>query len=83
MPDPYTFVRGLTIGLATLWTLGGLWRMFHFASRWKSRLVPLGFSEEWIHRQALIFTLRATLLDPINLSLILLLFLTWSLRLQV
>ena len=36
--------------------------------------------EAWMKRQVLIFALRTTVLDPINLGLILVLFGTWMLR---
>ena len=81
--EPYAFVRGLTIGLATLWTIFGLVRLYRFAARWRDRLVPLGLPDGWLRRQLFVFVLRSTVLDPVNLGLLLFLFACWSLRLTV
>jgi len=78
--EPYTYVRAITIGLGTLWTIGGLFRTYWFYVRWRDRLVPLGFEREWIALQVRTFVLRATVLDPVNLLLLLLLFGVWTLR---
>ena len=78
--EPYTYVRAITIGLGTLWTIGGIYRTYAFYVRWRNRLVPLGFEREWIALQVRTFVLRATVLDPLNLFLILLLFGVWTLR---
>jgi hypothetical protein len=78
--EPYTYVRTITLGLGTLWTLGGIVRTVRFARRWHSRLAPLGLSDRWLRKQVLRFVLRATVLDPINLALLLVLLGSWSLR---
>ena len=80
MPEPYEYLRGITIGLGALWTIGGILRMLRFAGRWESRLTSVGLSKAWLRHQVLIFTLRTTVLDPINLGLICLLLLSWSAR---
>ena len=69
-----------TLGLAALWTVGGVVRTLRFARRWHARLAPLGLSDAWLRRQVLRFVLRTTVLDPINLALMLLLVGLWSLR---
>ncbi len=76
--EPYTYVRAITIGLGLLWTLGGALRMLRFARRWRDRLRPLGLSDAWLRRQVATAALRATVLDPVNLALLLLLFGLWS-----
>jgi len=69
--EPYTYVRVVTIGLGTVWTLGGIYRTYRFYCRWKNRLVPLGFEKSWLRLQVRTFVLRSTVLDPVNLSLML------------
>ena len=78
--DPYTYVRFTTLGIGTLWTLMGIRRLLRFGDRWRERLLYIGLDEGWMKRQVLIFALRTTVLDPINLGLIMLLFGTWLLR---
>jgi len=78
--EPYTYVRAITMGLATLWTIGGLVRVLRFARMWRARLLPLGLSDAWLRRQVMIGVLRATILDPLNLALLLLLLGSWSIR---
>ena len=78
--EPYTFVRAITLGLGTAWTLGGLVRMARFGVRWQQRLVPLGLTDAWLRKQVLLVALRTTVLDPINLALLLLLLASWTLR---
>jgi hypothetical protein len=78
--DPYTYVRFTTLFLGVVWTLMGLRRMARFGERWRDRLIYVGLKEEWLRRQVIFFALRTTVLDPINLSLILLLIGTWMLR---
>ncbi len=78
--DPYHYVRFTTLGVGTLWTLMGLRRMLQFGDRWRERLLYIGLDEPWMKRQVLIFALRTTVLDPINLTLIMTLIGTWLLR---
>ncbi|HED67067.1 MAG TPA: hypothetical protein ENJ09_16105 [Planctomycetes bacterium] len=80
IPDPYHYVHAMTFGLGTLWTAMGLRRLARFGKRWSARLEGLGLSREWLRRRVISMALRATVLDPINLALMLLLLLTWSLR---
>ena len=81
--EPYDYVRSITVGLATIWTAGGLLRLVRFTREWRDRLVQLGMSREWFNRQVGIMVLRTTLLDPINLALLLILFGIWGLRVLV
>lgn len=80
MPDPYHYVHAMTFGLGTLWTFFGLRRLRRFGDRWARRLEGLGLSRTWLRRRVVSVALRATVLDPINLALLLTLFGTWSLR---
>ena len=71
MIEPYTYVRAITLGLGTVWTVGGIVRTLRFHRRWRDRLEPLGFGRPWLRLQVRTFVLRVTVLDPINLALIL------------
>ena len=77
MIEPYAFVRGVTIALGATWTLIGLVRVVRFAASWEERLVPLGLERSWLRRQVAVASLRATVLDPTNLALMLLLLGLW------
>lgn len=83
LPEPYTFVRAVTISLATLWTITGFVRLFRFGRRWEHRLGVIGLRRRWMARQITIVALRATVLDPVNLALLALLFALWSVRTTV
>jgi hypothetical protein len=76
--EPYTFMRGVTIALATTWTVMSVVRIVRFAGRMKRRLAPLGCSEEQWRRWLTIACLRATVLDPTNLALMCLLVAIWT-----
>ena len=78
--EPYTYVRAITIGLGTVWTVFGIARMVRFYLRWRRRLEPLGFERPWLALQVRTFVLRTTVLDPINLALMLTLVGVWLLR---
>ena len=80
MIEPYTYVRAVTLGLGTVWTVGGLVRTVRFHRRWRNRLEPLGFGRRWLGLQVRTFVLRVTLLDPVNLALTLLLLGIWAFR---
>ncbi len=80
MIDPYVFVRGVTMTLALCWTLLGLRRSVRFIRTWERRLEPLGVSRRWLRRQVAVVLLRATVLDPLNLALMLLLLGIWTAR---
>lgn len=83
MIEPHVFVRAVTFGLGTTWTLLALRRLVHFERRWRSRFALLGLADHWWNRQLRLLILRTTLLDPINLALLCLLVAVWSLRLAV
>jgi len=76
--EPYVYVRAITMGLAAIWAVQWVLRMSRFPKRWRGRLVPLGASERWLRDLFLTVALRATILDPINLALMLLLAGIWS-----
>ncbi len=78
--EPYIYVRVITMGLGTIWTIGGIYRTIRFYVRWRNRLVPMGFERAWLALQVRTFVLRSTVFDPINLFLILTLFGIWGLR---
>jgi hypothetical protein len=78
--DPYDFVRAVTITLASVWTVMGLLRALRFVHRWERRLAILGLSRSWLRRQVGVVLLRATVLDPVNLALMVLLFGIWTIR---
>ena len=78
--EPYSYVRAITIGLGTLWTIGGFVRLIRFILRWRRRLMPLGFEDRWLRRAVYVAALRATILDPINLALMILLVSIWTFR---
>ena len=77
MIEPYAFVRGVTLALGLTWTVTGLVRIVRFAASWEARLVPLGLDRPWLRRQVAVACLRATVLDPVNLGLMLLLAALW------
>jgi len=76
--EPYVLVRGVTLALGVTWTITGLARAVRFAASWEERLVPLGLERRWLRRQVTVACLRATLLDPVNLALMLFLAGLWS-----
>jgi hypothetical protein len=75
--EPYTYVRAITLGLGTIWTIGGMFRTYRFYCRWRDRLVPLGFEKPWLRLQVRTFVLRTTVLDPVNLGLVMVLLGVW------
>ena len=77
MIGPYGFIRAVTIGLAVVWSTATLVRLVRFAGLWQSRLVRVGASPRWLRRQLAIATLRTTVLDPLNLLLMLVLLNLW------
>lgn len=78
MIEPYVFVRGVTLALGLTWTVTGLVRLLRFAASWEVRLAPLGLERAWLRRQVAIACVRTTVLDPLNLGLILLLLALWT-----
>ena len=83
LPEPYLFVRAITLTLATVWTIGGLYRLVRFSRRWERRLRSIGLSRRWLVRKALVVVARATVLDPVNLALICTLLGLWSIRTSI
>ena len=77
--EPYPFIRAITLTMAGLWTVRSLVRMVRFLDRWETRIASQGFPRVWMRRQALILMLRASVLDPLNLALLLLLTALWCL----
>lgn len=75
--EPYALIRVVTFVLASFWTLRSLWRMARTLDRWERRLVPFGISRSWLRMQLVRMMLRASILDPVNLPLILMLVSVW------
>ena len=82
MIDPYAFVRAVTMLLGATWTVTGLVRTWRFVRRSKARTRPLALDDRWWRRQVTLVVLRTTVLDPLNLALLCLLFCLWSLPLR-
>jgi len=78
LPGPYGFVRLVTVALALFWGFRGVQRAARFELRWEGRVALLGVSRRWVRRQLARALLRATLLDPVNLALALVLVALWS-----
>ena len=81
--DPYDFVRFVTLVLATVWTVRGAVRSWRFLRRWERRLNEWGVEPSWLRRSVALSVARATVLDPINLALMLVLVGVWTLRAYV
>jgi hypothetical protein len=77
--DPYVFVRAVTMSTAAFWTLRGLVRAARFVRRWERRMHPLGLPHAWFRAQVARMLVRATILDPVNVGLMLVLLAIWSL----
>lgn len=80
LPDPYDFVRLTTAVLALVWTVRGAIRTRRFLARWEARLDRWGMEKRWLRRAVFVVVARATVLDPINLALMLILVGVWTLR---
>jgi hypothetical protein len=80
LPDPYDFVRLTTFTLALVWTVRGVNRTRRFLARWEGRLDRWGMEKRWLRRAVFLVVARATVLDPINLALMLVLLGVWTLR---
>ena len=76
--EPYVYVRAITLALAGIWAVQWGFRLRRFTRRWKGRLISFGASEAWLRNLFLTTVLRTTILDPINLALMLLLLGLWS-----
>ena len=79
LPDPYRFVRFVTISLGSFWTVAAGTRMIRLSRSWEARMHHLGIPRSWFRRQILMVIVRTTVLDPINLGLICLLVGIWTL----
>ena len=75
--EPYTLIRVVTFSLASFWTLRSCWRLVRTLDRWERRLVPFGIQRSWLRVQLVRTMLRASILDPLNLALILALVSVW------
>ena len=83
MIDPYDYIRLTTFALAVFWTARGLWRTWRFLRRWEGRLHEWGLERTFLRRAVLRVLARATVLDPINVGLIILLISSWVVRADV
>lgn len=75
--SPFSFVRAVTLVLATFWTIRGAVRIIGFAHNWETKLHGWGMSRRWMRRQMGVVVLRSTVLDPINLALSCVLLALW------
>jgi hypothetical protein len=73
LPEGADLVRTLALALGAYWTLRGLWRSWRAIQRYDTLATSHGFSPGFVRRSVLTVLLRATLLDPWNLALGLLL----------
>jgi hypothetical protein len=80
LPDPYDFVRIVTGLLAVVWTARGTLRTWRFLRRWERRCDRFHLKHAWLRRAVLLVVARATVLDPLNLALMLVLVGVWTLR---
>lgn len=80
MPAPYDYVRVITITLGTIWSVRALVRLTRFTMDWYLKLQPLGLDKRWMRRRVVRLVLRTTVLDPINLALLLTLVGSWMVR---
>lgn len=79
LPDPYDFVRLVTASLAAFWTARGALRTWRFLRGAEERLAPYRVERSWLRRMVLIALARTTVLDPVNLALMLALLGIWTL----
>ena len=66
---PHVFVRGLTAGLALFWTLRGAVRVVRGVLELDRLCARYGLPRGVVRRTACWVLLRATVLDPVNLGL--------------
>ncbi len=80
LPEGAELVRALALALGAYWALRGLWRSWRAIQRYDALATSHGFSPGFVRRGVLTVLLRATLLDPWNLALGMLLLglLAWS-----
>ena len=76
--EPWSYWRTVTLLLAGLWSLSAAARLAWFHQRWERRLEEVGASRRWLRRQLLRVVLRVSVLDPVNLALLLLLAALWT-----
>ena len=79
LPNPYRFVRFITITLGLLWTLAAAVRLVRMSRRWETRMNRYGVPRGWFRRQILMIVARTTVLDPVNLGLLCILVGIWTL----
>ena len=75
--EPYALIRAVTLTMASFWTLRSYWRLARSLDRWERRLVPFGISRKWVRIQLVRMMLRASVFDPLNLALFLILVSVW------
>jgi len=78
LPDPYRFVRFVTITLGSIWSVAAAFRLFRMSRRWETHMRRYGIPRSWFRRQILTIIVRTTVLDPVNLGLICLLAGIWT-----
>ena len=78
LPDPYDYVRFVTAALAAFWTARGGLRTSRLLRRAERELEPYRIERAWLRRIALITLARITVLDPVNLALMIVLLVLWT-----
>ncbi len=76
--DPYYLMRAMTLAIFGFWSVRGYWRALVLAQRWTAIGVSFGIPAAFIRRRMLIFALRITVLDPVNLALLATAILIWG-----
>ena len=76
--DPYYLMRGLTLVLFGFWTVRGYYRAIKLAQRWTAIGASFGVPASFIRRQMVVFVLRITVLDPVNVALLATAVLIWG-----
>ena len=78
LPDPYDYVRLITVALAAFWTVRGTLRTWRLLRRAERVLEPFQVERSWLRRMVLIFLARITVFDPVNLALMSVLLVLWT-----
>lgn len=78
LPSPYYLMRALTLVIFGFWTVRGYYNALRLAQRWTAIGESFGISRTFIRRQMVVFVLRITILDPINLTLLATAVLIWG-----
>lgn len=78
LPSPYYLMRALTLAIFGFWAVRGYYRGLVLAQRWTAIGASFGIPAAFIRRQMVVFVLRITILDPLNLTLLAAAALIWG-----